>query len=215
LVANIVFGLVQVVSAGYAFVKTADFRTDVTWDITSLPRLPGLEFLSWVTIASGVVWLVWTHGCQRVLTRLAAPVRFTPGWAVGWWFVPFANLVKPYQVMREQSEAGPSPPAVSRRLRRMWWTTYLLSIAIGLFNVFLLLKAYSFVVTTTPAAPRPFVILIDDLGAWRRTQVGLIVGYAFYLFSAYLAIRLTRGVTERTATMLEGAIPSRPDRVSA
>ncbi len=213
MIANIVFGLLQVVSALYSYVKTADFRTDVTWDVTALPRVPGLELFSWVALASGVVWLVWTHGCQRILSRLAGPVRFTPGWAVGWWFVPFANFVKPYQVMREQSEAGPAPPAVPRGLLRTWWTTYLIPIAIGAINIVLLVRAYAFV--STPGASRPFVLLIDDLGAWRNVQLGLLVGSAFYLFSAYLAIRLTRAVTERTAMMLERAIPSRPDTSSA
>lgn len=28
-------------------------------------------------------------------------LQFTPGWAVGWWFVPIAWLWKPYQVLRE------------------------------------------------------------------------------------------------------------------
>lgn len=28
-------------------------------------------------------------------------LSFTPGWAVGWYFIPFANLIKPFQAMRE------------------------------------------------------------------------------------------------------------------
>ena len=28
-------------------------------------------------------------------------LRYTPGWAVGWYFVPFANLFKPFEAMRE------------------------------------------------------------------------------------------------------------------
>jgi len=27
--------------------------------------------------------------------------RFTPGWAVGYWFVPFVNLVRPYQIVAD------------------------------------------------------------------------------------------------------------------
>jgi hypothetical protein len=41
-------------------------------------------------------------------------LRFTPGWAVGWWFVPFANLVKPFQTVRELWKASdPGAPD--------WW----------------------------------------------------------------------------------------------
>jgi hypothetical protein len=48
-------------------------------------------------LAGGIAWLVWQHRSQRqVRERLAAPeVRWTPGWAVGWWFVPVANLLMP------------------------------------------------------------------------------------------------------------------------
>lgn len=42
---------------------------------------------------------------HRAATNLRAVGRtglqFTPGWAVGWFFVPFANLVKPFHAMKE------------------------------------------------------------------------------------------------------------------
>ena len=25
----------------------------------------------------------------------------TPRWSIGWWFIPFANLIKPYQIVRD------------------------------------------------------------------------------------------------------------------
>lgn len=33
-------------------------------------------------------------------------MEFTPGWAAGWFFVPFANLFKPYRAMREIYQAS-------------------------------------------------------------------------------------------------------------
>ncbi|MBK6749457.1 MAG: DUF4328 domain-containing protein [Pyrinomonadaceae bacterium] len=62
--------------------------------LVSLVLLPAFIF-------SVVTFLMWLH---RVFTNLHAlrsdQTDFTPGWAVGWWFVPFANLVKPFQAVR-------------------------------------------------------------------------------------------------------------------
>jgi len=35
----------------------------------------------------------------RVVGRTG--LQYTPGWAVGWFFIPFANLVKPFHAMKE------------------------------------------------------------------------------------------------------------------
>ena len=57
---------------------------------------------SLVSQATVVVWLVWQHHATANLWSRGLPgLRFTPGWVVGWWFVPFANLVLPYLAMRE------------------------------------------------------------------------------------------------------------------
>lgn len=56
-----------------------------------------------------VVFLIWLHRAFKNLPALAAQnLEFSPGWAVGWWFIPFANLVKPYQIMSELWNAGDS-----------------------------------------------------------------------------------------------------------
>ena len=53
-------------------------------------------------LATIVVFLIWLHRVYSNLSALQArDLEFTPGWAVGWWFIPFANLIKPYQVVTE------------------------------------------------------------------------------------------------------------------
>lgn len=52
-------------------------------------------------IVSLIALLVWIYRAYANLPALhAAEIEFTPGWAVGWFFVPFMNLVRPYQVVR-------------------------------------------------------------------------------------------------------------------
>jgi hypothetical protein len=89
-----------------------------------------------VFLATGVVWLVWQHRAQDNLVRAGVRgLAFTPGWAVGWWFVPFANLWKPFQAMSELRLASAEPEGWSRSTRPAilwgWWIAWLLSGAIA------------------------------------------------------------------------------------
>ncbi len=93
-----------------------------------------------VYIFTVTMFLVWLHRAHSNLPSLQAQnLEFTPGWAVGWWFIPFANLVKPYQAVREVWFE--SDPAVgndervflSASLRTapvyvgFWWALWLIS----------------------------------------------------------------------------------------
>jgi hypothetical protein len=55
-----------------------------------------------IFIVAGILFLVWLNRANKNLYELQPQhVEFSSGWAVGWWFVPFASLVKPFQVVRE------------------------------------------------------------------------------------------------------------------
>ena len=55
-----------------------------------------------IYIVSAVLFLMWLHRAYRNLPALGARnLDTTPGWAVGYFFIPFANLVKPFQAVRE------------------------------------------------------------------------------------------------------------------
>jgi Domain of unknown function (DUF4328) len=52
-------------------------------------------------IATGVVFLIWEHRAYKNLPPLGVPrPDFSSGWVVGSWFVPFLNLVRPYQIVK-------------------------------------------------------------------------------------------------------------------
>lgn len=57
-------------------------------------------------------------------------LEFTPGWAVGWYFIPFANLVKPFQAMRElwNKSTGRVDGDQAETPGRMgiWWAAWLI-----------------------------------------------------------------------------------------
>ena len=54
-----------------------------------------------VFIGSVVTFLRWFSAAYKGLHSRVQGLRFTEGWAVGAWFVPFLNLFRPYQIMKE------------------------------------------------------------------------------------------------------------------
>lgn len=53
-------------------------------------------------IATAVSFLMWNYRVSLNLRALGASgQRFTPSWAVAWWFVPIMFFFRPYQVMAE------------------------------------------------------------------------------------------------------------------
>ncbi|MEZ5980126.1 MAG: DUF4328 domain-containing protein [Planctomycetota bacterium] len=87
-----------------------------------------------VAIGTTILFARWILSASRDAHRTAQfPMKYTPGWAVGWYFVPFANLVVPCQVMAElfrvaAPKHGPERLSGSARpLIAAWWTMWLLS----------------------------------------------------------------------------------------
>lgn len=87
-----------------------------------------------VLLATSIMFLVWLHGAYKYTSTFAStPLQYTPGWAVGWWFVPILWLWKPYQVMRElwvvsmpsADSTNPAQPPKSAGVLVWWWVAYL------------------------------------------------------------------------------------------
>jgi len=51
---------------------------------------------------TAIAYLAWlSRTVDNAPTLGGGTPPLTPRWAIGWWFVPFANLVKPYQIVRD------------------------------------------------------------------------------------------------------------------
>lgn len=60
----------------------------------------GLHFL--VFFVTAIIFMTWFHRAYANLEPLGNPsLTFTPGWAVGCWFVPILNLYRPLQIAQE------------------------------------------------------------------------------------------------------------------
>ena len=108
---------VAVLAGFYDFYSYSTLPSDVDPNDTILPSdaVTGIVGLVQMVlgIITGITFLRWIYRSNKNLRVLSdEAMTFTPGWSVGWYFVPFANLYKPYQVMKEiwtvshKSEAG-------------------------------------------------------------------------------------------------------------
>ena len=74
---------------------------------------------------------MWIHRMARNARALlgASRLEYTPGWTVGWYFIPFANLWKPYQAFKDVwigSFEGKEPRGVANSgPLPLWWTLWL------------------------------------------------------------------------------------------
>jgi hypothetical protein len=96
--------------------------------------IAGLTLL--VSIATVIAFGRWIVLAHRNLPALGAQsLEFRPGWAVGWYFIPIANLWKPYQAMKalwQHSQHARSPDlSASTWILPTWWMFWLISNFLG------------------------------------------------------------------------------------
>jgi hypothetical protein len=104
--------------------------------------IAGAELL--LFIATAIVWLAWFSTAYKNLPALGARnLRFKPGWAIGAWFVPFLNLVRPKAMTDDTWRASDpqAPPVQEQPLKgqpvtvvlHLWWALFLISGVLGQF----------------------------------------------------------------------------------
>jgi hypothetical protein len=133
-------------------------------------------------------------------------LAFTPGWAVGWWFVPFANLVKPFQSIRELWKASSAdrawPEIRTWPVIGWWWGS-----RAGAFLVAALVGLVAGVRSDDPISIESHIFL---------DQLGLALAVSS-IASAILAILIVRSVVTRQKDLRIPVVeiatpPPRPDR---
>ncbi len=76
-----------------------------------------------VNLSAIVLFLVWQYRVAKNLRTFDQPgLEFTPGWCVGWWFVPIAMYWKPFQAMKELWRAS-DPETIGAKDRWVWLGT--------------------------------------------------------------------------------------------
>jgi hypothetical protein len=143
-------------------------------------------------IATAIVWCVWQFHAQTNLVKRHVPgLRTTPGWAVGWWFVPVANLWKPYRAMSELARASDDPEGWRAAPRPWalvpWWLTWIASTTIT--------RVVS--LQASPSTPE----------AARLLDLTMVVASVSAIVSAILAMALVTSITADQERMAADAPP--------
>jgi hypothetical protein len=99
-----------------------------------------------IFVVSGILMLKWIYRANFNARQLGAiEMQFTPGWSVGWYFIPFANLWNPYQAMKEIWKASVNPQDWKSQavpsLLGWWWFFWIVSGMFGNASFRMALKA--------------------------------------------------------------------------
>ncbi len=208
--------LAAVVLAFTAHAMGSALDEDVSGDFPSFVRAVdsvtrysnGLVLYRLLCVATGVVFIVWMYRVARNHELLGRPgSRFSPGWAIGGWFIPFANLVIPGRQMSQlwQGAVASTPrgdPAwrsVPRgRLVMAWWALYVAGLT--LFAVSEIVTG----VTVSIGSSEPdrnatdTVLRLVEEGHDVGTGVTLtIIAVLLSVAGALTAIGLVRGLSRR------------------
>jgi hypothetical protein len=117
----------------YALLSFAEAGPGGPAALVAIPR-----FL--VLLSCFVLVGMWIYRTNANAHALGGDVSIAPGWAVGWFAVPFANLVMPYQGVSETWQASHEMAGLDGDaglpLVRWWWGLWLVS---GFFGYFALI----------------------------------------------------------------------------
>ena len=87
-------------------------------------------------IVTGFTFLKWIHRANSNCHGFGAEgMKFTPGWSIGYYFIPIINLYKPYQAMKEIWKVSTNPAnwqdETGGAVLRWWWALWLISGFLG------------------------------------------------------------------------------------
>jgi hypothetical protein len=145
-------------------------------------------------ILTGITFLKWIYRAYKNIQGFGAEgLRFSPGWAVGYYFIPILSLIRPVQVMSEIWRASDDPRNWPRRpgswLIGSWWTLFLLYTGVTQVSLEIAIQA-------------------STNEQWTLAAVLAILGDLFSIPLSIAALRLVTEVHRRQKALVEGVSPS-------
>ena len=173
--------------------------TDEAADANDMRQLAIGVVILVAVITLAISYIIWLRRSYRNQTALGAQgLKYSPGWATAYWFIPILNLFRPYQVTKELYQT--SDPASdgsnwsylpTAPLLGWWWAAWVIS---GIAD-----RVSSRMVGGEPT--------IEQL---LRSSWADIVTSVLAIIAAVLALMVVRVITERqndkfASQRLEGA----------
>ena len=194
--------------------------TTITAPLSATGRWTFARPVTFVTgplvLACEILWLIWQHRVTANLWARRVPgLRFTPGWAVGWWFVPVAWWWQPFRAVRELSRhagrAAPNGlPAVPDGILAGWWTTYLGSQLVAVPVVVIVIRVFAPAFSHLGENGIPTITISgSDL---RAIAAWACVGGVMRIAAALLAARVVWSISRaEDGVPALAPVPPRPD----
>ena len=146
-------------------------------------------------IASATVFLMWLHRAYSGAQAMGAMLSYSPGYAVGSWFIPFINCVVPMQVVQALDVASARDVELESTFRSpdivVWWVLWLGSNFIGTVSARLAEHT-----GTTAALVIECGVLLMRIGA--AVLLIRIIG------------RITDNLDRKANALMPGAVPTAP-----
>jgi Domain of unknown function (DUF4328) len=142
-------------------------------------------------VVTAITFLKWVYRAYKNVQGFGAEgLRFSPGWAIGYYFIPILSLIRPVQVMSEIWRASYDPRNWPRSpgswLIATWWSLFLLYSGVTQVSLQLGLQAST-----------------ND--QWTLAAVFAILGDFFSLPLSIIVLRLVTEIYKRQKELVEGA----------
>lgn len=172
--------------------EVAELQGLISLDNADLDNAEGLYAavlsVNWlILILTYVVFGMWIYRAAANVDAASVPgFRYTPGWAVGWHFVPIANLFKPFSAMRQiwNASHGNETGDIDRGngFLTLWWACWIITSIIA--NI-----AFRLSLNADTAEEFRSVLELEILSS--------VVSLALYPLAYRLVERTTRAQQER------------------
>lgn len=160
--------------------------------------LPAIAFFAYL------VWLYAAHSRLKIMK--VANLRFTPGWAIGYQFVPFWNLIRPYQIVREIWHGSNPGEGVndcgrghvrSNWLIRSWWIA---ALAFGVSGIYLSMVTLE-IMKTLPPKPSMKQAIEVTVRTMRIQQAGMLLVIVYNVLLGLVVRSIERRQAARLASL--------------
>jgi hypothetical protein len=134
-----------------------------------------------IFLVTAVLFLKWTYRVVANAGTMGQGRRYSPVWAIGWYFIPIATWFKPFEYFKWAWEVAHNPTSPAQvytsGLLRWWW---------GLWVAQGILGAVSF-----------RLALIQEAGAQQASDVVSMLSDAVTLPAVFVVVLIVRRLSER------------------
>lgn len=138
-----------------------------------------------------ILFLQWFRRAYFNLHQIPGTrLSFDEGWAAGAWFVPFLNLVRPYQIGKEvyeQTKEQARSQDGNNALPGLWWASYIIKIVMG-------------IVASTKLRN------VEDIDDLKSGLLLLLISLIVDLLALFTAIKFVRDTARHEAQLQNGLL---------